>query len=186
MTTIATRLIEAGLLQFGQFETATGWRPFTLNLAYLPSYPSLLAAVVTAAQTHMPDVEYLLAMADAVPFGVALGVALHKPLVYSRGTTEPPVADLVGAYDIGHSAVLLAAVVEDGMQLSRLALQARSVGLDARKAIAILDLGIGSVDGLGVRSLVRLPDAVDDLVASGDLPAGQADAVHDWIRQNSG
>lgn len=181
MSRIANLLIDAGLLQFGTFETPSGWQPFTLNLEYLPSYPDTLAAVVAEAQALLPDVEYLLAMADAVPLGVALGVALHKPLVYSRGTDEPPVADLVGAYDIGHTGALLASVLGEGRKLTRLAENARRVGVDARVAVVILDLGISPVEGLDVHALVRLPDAVEALAASGDLPAGHADAVRRWI-----
>ena len=184
MSPIANLLINAGLLQFGAFETPSGWRPFTLNLEYLPSYPDLLAAIVAEARALLPDVEYLLAMADAVPFGVALGAALHKPLVYSRGTDEPPVADLIGAYDIGHSAALLASVLDDGRKLAHLADNARRVGVDARVAVAIIDLGVSQVDSLDVHALVRLPDAVEALAASGDLPVGQAAAVHKWIAAN--
>lgn len=181
MTTIAGRLLDAGLLQFGQFETEDGWRPFTLNLDYLPSYPATLAAIVEAAQSALPDVDYLLAMADAVPFGVALGASLHKPLVYSRGSDAPPVADLVGAYDIGHSGALLASVLDDGARLERLAANARSVGVDARIAVVILDLGISPVHELDVHALVRLPDAVEQLAAAGNLPSGHADVVRAWI-----
>ena len=181
MNRIAKLLINAGLLQFGTFETESGWQPFTLNLEYLPSYPDTLAAVVSEASALLPEAEYLLAAADALPLGVALGAALHKPLVYSRGTDEPPVTDLVGAYDIGHTAVLLGSVVVDGRLLTRLAENARRVGLDARLAVAIVDLGIAHVDGLDVRALVRLDEAVDALAAAGDLPAGHASAVHEWI-----
>ncbi len=181
MSRITRLLIDAGLLQFGNFETASGWQPFTLNLEYLPSYPDTLAAIVAEARALLPDVEYLLAMADAVPFGVAVGMALHKPLVYSRGTDEPPVADLVGAYDIGHTGALLASVLGDGRKLTRLAENARRVGVDARVAVVIIDLGISHVDGLAVHPLVRLEDAVADLSTAGDLPSGQAAAVRDWI-----
>lgn len=181
MTTIAQRLIESGLLQFGQFETDDGWRPFTLNLDYLPSYPATLAAIVDQTRALLPDVEYLLAMADAVPYGVALGAALAKPLVYSRGTDALPVADLVGAYDIGHTGALLASVLEDGAKLDRLAKNARSVGVDARIAITILDLGISQVHELDVRALVYLPAAVEQLADAGDLPGGHVDVVRTWI-----
>lgn len=186
MNRIANLFIETGLLQFGTFETPSGWQPFTLNLDYLPSYPDTLSAVVAEARALLPEVDYLLAMADAVPLGVALGVALHKPLVYSRGTDEAPVFDLVGAYDIGHSGALLASVVDDGRKLARLAEGARRVGVDARVAVALIDLGIAQVDALEVHALVRLPDAVDRLAASGELPAGHAAAVHAWIDKRRG
>ena len=123
-----------------------------------------------------------LLLAPAVGFAtVAVGMALHKPLVYSRGTDEPPVADLVGAYDIGHTGALLASVLGDGRKLTRLAENARRVGVDARVAVVIIDLGISHVDGLAVHPLVRLEDAVADLSTAGDLPSGQAAAVRDWI-----
>ena len=181
MRTPAKLLIDAGLLQFGRFETANGWRPFLLNLAYLPSYPSVMSELVSAAVARVPDAEYLLATADAVPFAVALGLALQRPLVYSRGSAEPPVTDLVGAYDIGHSAALIAGTLDDGERLAQLASGARRVGLDARAGIAIVDLGIAPVANMEMRALFMLPDAVDELVASGDLPSRQARAVHDWI-----
>lgn len=181
MSDIAPLLIESGLLQFGRFETLQGWRPFTLNLEYLPSYPQVLAAITADTVAVLPDVEYMLAMADAVPFGIAVGVALHKPVVYSRGTDAAPVADLVGAYDIGHTGALLTSVLDDGRALRRLAVNARSVGVDARFAVAILDLGYAVVPDLEIHALVRLPDAVTRLADERLIPAGQVDAVRTWI-----
>jgi orotate phosphoribosyltransferase len=178
---IAELLIEAGLLQFGRFETLHGWRPFTLNLEYLPSYPQVLAAITTETVALLPEVEYMLAMADAVPYGIAVGVALHKPVVYSRGSDAAPVADLVGAYDIGHSGALLTSVLDDGKALRRLAANARSVGVDARVAVAILDLGYAKVPDMEMHALVRLPDAVTRLADECLIPSGQVDAVRAWI-----
>lgn len=183
MTAIASFLIESGLLQFGRFETPHGWRPFTLNLEYLPSYPQVLAAITAETVALLPDVEYLLAMADAVPYGISVGVALHKPVVYSRGTDAAPVADLVGAYDIGHTGALLTSVLEDGKALMRLAANARSVGVDARFAVAILDLGYSAVPDMEIHALVRLPDAVTRLADERLIPSGQVDAVRAWIAQ---
>ena len=171
----------AGLLQFGRFRRGERDVPLQTAFDMLASYPALLRDLATEGQRAISAQTYdhLLCPADAVSFGVALSLATGIPLVYSRGQGEAPVYDLVGAYDIGHPALLVANVWDDGA--GQLVNAARRVGLEVRAALVILDTG-QQQDGLACSALLHLPNILDMLVASGQLPPGLADVVRTWAK----
>jgi hypothetical protein len=152
----------------------------------LASYPAALEAVVEAAQTAMQGATYnrLACTFDALPFGVALALRTGIPLVYSRGSAEQPVSDLVGAYDIGHPALLLTNSVGWEAYPAHLVKGARRVGLEVRTLLTILETRpvadeVG--EDLTVLPLLRLADVVGELEAAGRLPMRHAEAVRAWV-----
>jgi hypothetical protein len=185
---LAQLLIDAGLIQFGWFrrgeETGTFSEtcPFSLHLDMLASYPAALAAVVDAAQTAAQGVEFdrLLCPFDAVPFGVALGLRTGVPLVYSRGSGDQPVSDLIGAYDIGHPALLLTNSVGWEAYPTPLIAGARRVGLKVHTLLTILETRRVK-QAVAVISLLRLGELVGDMEAAGRIPARHAQAVLEWV-----
>ena len=106
---IGQRLIQSGLIQFGAFPRQGSIVPFDLSLALIGSYPDLLRDLANNAAERLAGITVtrLLATSEAIPLGVALSLRLNVPLVYSKGTGTSPVDDLVGAYDIGHPALLI-------------------------------------------------------------------------------
>ena len=180
MADLAELLLEAGLIQFGAFEEQGRMAPYQLHLELLPSYPDILEQVVTEVAARLGPVDHLLCTADAVPVGVALGLRKSLPLVYSRGSDAPAVSDLVGAYDIGHKAALIVTSLADVARTQRLIDGARRVGLDTQQLIAVVDTGARLAD-TPYSALLTMSALVDDLAAHHLLPAGQAQAVHDWM-----
>ena len=180
MADLAQLLLEAGLIQFGSFVVGDRTAPYQLHLELLPSYPDILEWVIDAVAARVGAVDQLLCSADAVPVGVGVGLKLRLPLVYSRGSHEPAVSDLVGAYDIGHRAAFITTALQNVERTSHLVAGARRVGLDTRQLISVIDSGV-RLDSLPFESLLRLADVVDDLASRGLLPEGQARAVHDWM-----
>jgi hypothetical protein len=176
-------LLEAGLLQFGSFCDAT---PFRVNLEMLPAYPDVLHTIVIQSKLLLDSahISRLLCASDAIPFGVGLSLEMNIPLVYSRGSTDNPVYDLVGAYDIGHPTVLLANIRDRRQELSELIAKAGKAGLEIHSTLAILDLGITTPSHTFEQiSLLRLPDLIRSLVKTKQIPTGQAQAVRSWIEK---
>jgi len=182
---IGQRLIQSGLIQFGAFPRQGSIVPFDLSLALIGSYPDLLRDLANNAAERLAGVTVtrLLATSEAIPFGVALSLRLSVPLVYSKGTGTSPVDDLVGAYDIGHPALLITNSVGFDQSIEALVKGARRVGLEVHTLITLLECRVTPLVELGVDvvPLVRLSDLVDQLVAAGELPTGQAALVKQWI-----
>jgi orotate phosphoribosyltransferase len=183
MTLLLTELLETGLLQFGLFvESAGHTTPYRLSLELLPSYPNLLCETVDQASSFLGKVDLLLCPSAAIPLGTALSLSSGIPLVYSRGSRQTPAEDLVGAYDIGHPACLIANRLE--RSLEDLVRDARQVGIEVAQAIIIVDEGIFQFSDLKTQSLIYLNAVIELLLQSKQIPAGQAHAVQHWILAN--
>ncbi len=182
--TLARGLLDAGLIQFGWFRHDGASVPVALHLDMLASYPDLLQQAALEAQDKVAGLpaNRLLCTADALPFGVAVSLRCGVPLVYSRGTTDSPVFDLIGAYDIGHPALLLTNSVGDGDAHTPLVSAARRVGLETHTVLSILEVRPApQPDGITVLPLLRLADIVREMGDDGRLAAGHVRAVLDWI-----
>lgn len=182
MKPVHDALLDCGLLQFGRFGDA----PLCFHPGLLPSFPQLLQELAVLAASQVTDVDRLLAAPDALALGTALALQTGVPLVYSRGTNDAIVSDLVGAYDIGHPTLLLCCELNDESELLELARRAHSVGLEVTAALALLGDGRDCLGHLPLVSLFSLPDVVDQLVADGALPAGQATLVRRWLISRQG
>jgi hypothetical protein len=177
-------LVESGLLLFGWFNTeAEKGIPFRLHLDMLPAYPDVLKAFAAAAKEHTHDVSRLVCLGDSLPFGVALSLETGIPLVYSRGSERDAVHDLVGAYDIGHPAVLVANSWTDSQTTHQFIYNARKVGLDIQRAVALLEIHPLRVSGLTAFRMLTLSEVVNTLEKENRLPAGQAAAVRQWLQK---
>jgi hypothetical protein len=178
-----TRVLwDAALIQFGYFVRGGEVFPFQVHLDMLPSYPTGLFRIVNQTQTiiHQNINSRLLSTHDALPFGVALSLQTGIPLVYSKGSQQPAVHDLVGAYDLGHPTTLITNILEN--PLIHLIHNVRRVGLEVQSIIAILDLETTtSTKEIEVHCLLRLSEVVHQLNKDGSIPEGQANAVREWI-----
>lgn len=184
MNSIVGRLIDAGLIQFGSFVRGGETLPVDLHLSMIGSYPDLLdgVAALAADRIRSTNATHLLSTSDAVPFGTALSLRTRIPLVYSRGGGDAAVFDLIGAYDIGHPALLITNAVGFDASPQTLVQSARRVGLEIHTLVAILEARKADpLPDVSVVSLFRLRDIVDELAASERLPRGQAERVLEWI-----
>ena len=185
MNTLVDEFVATGLLQFGLF--GEDQKPFQTHLDLLPSYPQLFKQVVAAALPLVTGVDRLVCRADSLPFGVAMGLETHIPLVYSRGIQQAAVHDLVGAYDIGHPALLIVQELRDPEALSEFIQQAHGVGLVINRVLAVLTTGHAQISqSLEVQSLVSLPDILDHLVTVGQLPDGHSQHILNWLNHHPG
>jgi hypothetical protein len=154
----------------------------------LPAYPHVLRTFVDLARGLLSPLraDRILCTVDAIPFGVGLSLETNIPLVYSRAPEEYPGSVLVGAYDIGHPAILVTNVLGSFKPLSQTIDNALRVGLEVNCVLAIVNLGIASIPvDTKVVSLQRLPDLVANLALSDELPPDQKRAVLRWITEHS-
>lgn len=182
----ANRLLDTGLLQFGQFVEANNVLPVRFCPEYLPAYPDFLAQLASMTLLHVnpTEVDHLLATPDSTPLGVACSLASHLSLAYSRGRGEAPVYDLVGSYNSGHQAALLVNVLDDVDKLEAFIRKARGVGLETRVIVTLLNLSSDNqIAGIPVQSVFRLEDIVQELVAMNRLPNRHAQLVLEWLEK---
>lgn len=182
MTTLAGLLLDAGLIQFGWFASASEIVPFAPDLDMLASYPAILSQIVTEAQAVLSEVQVtrLLCPLPALPFGVAYSLSSGIPLVYSRGESQQAVFDLIGAYDIGHATLLLTNTFA-GEPLPLIS-EARRVGLDVHTVVPILEVRPAPRRAdLKVLPLLRLADVVREAVDGGRISRDHALAALDWL-----
>lgn len=182
---LLTAIFEAGLLQFGQFKNGARFDPFRENLHLLPAYPDILTAVTDALVpiAQSLPIERLVSVGGALPLGTALSLKTHMPLVYSKGSDEPLVNDLIGAYDVGHPALLVTNVLtRDNDSIVRLLQNGRRVGLEISHVITILQIGNPVLlDDVTLHTLFTLDGIVAQYAARGLIPQGQAGAVQNWL-----
>ena len=181
MVDLLPLLLETGLIQFGRF--GGDYKPFQLHFDLLPSYPDVLNAIVQQAGHLVGEVDHLVCVNQAIPFGVGLSLKTGIPLVYSWGSDEPPVYDLVGAYDIGHPSILLANHSDNMEYHARLVDQSRQVGLEIDRLLVIIATGKSQKSDLEVLSLLKLELIVDELAQSGELPEGQVLQMRQWLNK---
>ncbi len=179
MDKLVTELAEAGLIQFGLFGEQK--KPFQLRLDLLPSYPQLLRDIVAASVPFVRGFDRLVCTADSLPLGLALALETNIPLVYSRGRGQQAVNDLVGAYDIGHPALLLVQTLDDVESIEQFTKQAQQVGLGINSLLAIIATEkTGFALDIEVNALLQLTHMVDHLAAAGYLPDGHAQSIASW------
>lgn len=176
---LALNLFDAGLLQFGRFAASGGTRPFQHHFGMLASYPVLLQQVAQGIAARLKGVDRLLCGADCIPLGVAVSLETRLPLVIGRGGGAGGASDLVGAYDIGHPAGLIAH--QPGDVSAMLVQHAGRFGLDVREVATILD---GASEPLSTASfaLLSLPAVVGLLKDEARIPEPLATVVLDWLQ----
>ncbi len=178
MNPLAQRLLDTGFIQFGWFQHGDTALPFSLYLEMLASYPDILAQAAREAQAAISTLQVtrLLCTPDAIPLGTAVSLQTGIPLVYSRGAGEAPVFDLIGAYDIGHSTLLLTNSIGWNPFPSAWVNAARRVGLEVQTAVTLLEIRPHESD-FTIVPLLRLDDVVRELAADEQLSAHHAQAV---------
>ncbi len=169
-------LIDTGLVQFGLFGKSEA--PYVVHTQLLPSYPDVLEAITEQAASYLsPDVEHLLCLPESLPFGVALSLRTQLPLVYSLGTDASGVHDLIGAYDVGHSACLLLNTWEDERDILPLIEKARRVGLEVKTILTLFSMDALQQNSVVVTSVINLNTMIQSLIHDGLLSPQIAQSI---------
>lgn len=180
-------LLMAGVIQFGHFVDQAGEvAPIRLHFALLPAYPSLLRQATQAMRVHVdPHIQRLVCPQDSLPLGVCLSIGTGIPLVYSSRDRDG-VDQLVGAYDVGHPALLIGSrySASDAVVTGVLKSRAAHVGLNIVSELYLF--GLTEKLDPSVRSLIVLnTDLLDRWIQQGWLTTGQGTAVHQWLEREA-
>ena len=169
-------ILNAGLIQFGDFVHADGTHStWQLRFDMLPSYPDVLrlAAGTVAAFIEPTQVSRLVCTPEAVALATLVGQVLGIPLVIHTGVIGRPSHHLVGAYDIGHPAVLISLTTHfPAGYVARLHADAASVGLQIIDWVVVLEIAANK--DLRHSAALTLHDVAENLMDRGEITPGMA------------
>lgn len=188
MSELIDLIAEAGLFQFGLFQTRVGDVPFRAILDSLPSYPDVLHTAAEEMYSLLREdlPERILCAYEDFPIGISLSLLTGIPLVYSRGVGKDAVYDLVGAYNSGHPTVLILTEYRDADSVEALAQRAEQVGLQVTRCVSLFETGATRrLAQISFDCLVNLRQVLHRLVENGVVPVLQASAVLEWINTTS-
>jgi hypothetical protein len=170
-------VLSAGLFQLGAFHHTTQHKPYRLRLDLLPSYPAVLmqsAKAVAALIEGRPS--RLVCTSDAIALATVVSQALDIPLVIHSGKLGQPAHNLVGAYDVGHAAVLISLDTDqERAYIMRLVDEAANVGLHISQWVSLT--GLGPINELRHVAAIELRDMAEYLVERGEVSAQMASRI---------
>ncbi len=192
---LALALHEAGCVQFGQFKLKSGLlSPIYVDLRLLVSHPPLLRQVgdVLAERARAFQFDVLAAIPyAALPIGVAVSLALNKPLVYPRKEVKDYGTErsVEGAYQAGQMALLIDDLITKGQSKMEALAPLEAAGLSVHDILVLIDREQGGVEvldaqGYAVHAVLTLNQILDTLVEAGKLDGARRNEVQAWLREN--
>lgn len=170
-------ILRAGLFQLGAFQRAGKHISFRLRLDLLPSYPAVLAqsAKALAALIELQP-SRLLCTSDAVALATLVSQLLDVPLVVHSGKLGQPAHNLVGAYDVGHAAVLISLDTDHSLAFIRqLIIEASGVGLHVSQWVSLA--GTAHINEFRHVAHFYRGDMAEYLVERGEVSAQMASLI---------
>jgi hypothetical protein len=171
-------ILSAGLFQFGAFHQADKHNLYRLRFELLPSYPAVLAQAASAV-TKLIDgrPSRLVCTNDSIALATIVGQTLEIPLVVHTGKLGQPAHNLIGAYDVGHAAVLISLSTDYSPGfVEKLVDEAAGVGLQIVQWVSLVG-GINPVNELRHVAAIDLRDIAEYLVDRGEVSAQMAGQI---------
>lgn len=118
-----------------------------------------------------------------MPLALALALLTGKSLIYSHMQELPPARSLIGAYDVGHPALLVSNTLADSTSLDRLIHQGKQVGLEVHSVLALTDFPAGHKlqSDVEIITILRLGQIVDHALTEGHITPSAAIQVKNWL-----
>lgn len=135
-------LLIAGIIQFGYFidDGTSEPAPLRLQFELLPAYPQVLEQAAEAVSNRLKDagLQRLVCGQDSLPLAVCVSQKMGIPLIYNRSS------GMVGAYDVGHPAALIANVYSAGFAegLKTVKARAERTGLELVSEVYLIGLSV--------------------------------------------
>ncbi len=172
---LALGLFDCGIVQFGRFASPSGAAPMHFDLLMLPSYPSVVSrlAEACAQRVQMAHEGRLCCAMNTLALGVVVGQMINQPILYTLSLEHESPRTFIGAYDIGHPALLLWSWLLSPMSAAW-AEQMRQVGLTLERRLIL----IGEED-----SVLPLTVLLEHLVAAKRILPVQAETCLHWYER---
>ncbi len=185
---LAARLFDLGAVQFGDFTLHSGRRsPIYMDLRLLVAQPDVLRQATAAYRRLAAGVKYDLLAAvpyGGLPIGVALALALDRPLIYPRKEVKAYGAGrkIEGRFEAGQQALLVEDLITSGQSVLQGAEVLRQSGLAVTDVVVLIDREQGgranlAAAGIQVHAVMTLSELLAFLVTAGRLEPATRDAV---------
>lgn len=179
---LALALFDIGAVRFGNFKLHSGKQsPIYLDLRLLVSYPAVLRQAAAAYQEKLGTLKFDLLAATplaGLPLGTAVSLATNIPLIYPRkGVKSYGTGNQIeGHFQVGQTAVVLDDLITSGDSLLEMISSLKSVGLQVRDALVLVDREQGGAQTLaeqgyqlhatlGMRHLLAILESHDRISA---------------------
>lgn len=170
-------VLDAGLFHLGAFQHAGGHLPYRLRLDLLPSYPAVLAQAAKAVAALIDtSPSRLVCTSDAIALATVVSQSLEVPLVVHSGLLGQPAHNLVGAYDVGHAAILISLNTDHRLDfITRLVAEAAGVGLHISQWVSLVS--VEPIKELRHVAAISLRDMADYLVERREVSPQMASRI---------
>jgi len=181
---------EAGMIKFGDFTLTSGKKsPYYMDLRALPSHVQLFKLAIDGLQSlversEQADFGVSSVELSGIPLGAALAARMGRPFVYVRKEAKSHGTGGLVEGDVSRAKLFI--VIDDVLTTGGSVLSAaralRERGAEVRSAYVLLDRLQGGSrlledNGIGVRSLTDIRDAVGELSGRGVMSADQRDTI---------
>ncbi len=189
----SAQLLEAGILQFGEFTLKSGVKsPFYLDLRLVPSHPKLLRLVASRLVQRASGLRF--DRVCGIPLaGVALATAFAlesgRPLVLVRKEAKAYglQKQVEGVFESGETVLVIDDVVSSGASKLEVVVPLQESGLLVRDFVVVVDRETGGKEelaqkGFGLHSLLTVRELLSDGLAVGRISQSQFDAAVDFLK----
>jgi uridine monophosphate synthetase len=196
LSTLASSLLDAGCVQFGQFTLKSGIQsPIYIDLRRLAGYPGLLSQVASAYLPilHKLSFDRLAALPyAAIPITTAISLLGNWPMIYPRKEvkTYGTQAEIEGIFSPGERAVVIDDLTTTGGSKFEAIEKLTSAGLRVHDVVVLIDRQSGAAGtlaqaGYQLHAVFTLKGLLDEWEHTGKLSTIQAASVRDFLQANA-
>ena len=196
LSTLASSLLDAGCVQFGQFTLKSGLQsPIYIDLRRLAGYPGLLFQVASAYLPLLRKLTFdrLAALPyAAIPIATAISLLGNWPMIYPRKEVKAygTQSEIEGIFASGERIVVIDDLATTGGSKFEAIEKLTSAGLLVRDVVVLIDRQSGAAGSLAqagyqLHAVFTLRELLDEWERTGKISTDQAASVRDFLQANA-